>query len=188
MDSPHKSKEERNTQIFTLVRYLTRPVFYHYYSSFILQRLPSLLHCRYKSYIKVLVSRSYIFSSVFSQEQTIENMEVWSQILVSSLIAYVVVYFSKSLIRWRKLPPGPWGLPFIGYGIFIPYQFEEHLKGLFAKYGKIFTLTIYGQDVVMISDVDLIKRCMLKDVFNYRPHDWFFTLYDKPNLISWNGE
>ena len=115
-------------------------------------------------------------------------MEVWSQILVSSLIAYVVVYFVKSLIRWRKLPPGPWGLPFIGYGFFIPYQFEEHLKQLFAKYGKVFSLTIYGQDVVMISDIELIKKCMLKDVFNYRPHDWMFTLIDKPNLIAWNGE
>ena len=115
-------------------------------------------------------------------------MEVWSQILVSSLIAYVVVYFVKSLIRWRKLPSGPWGLPFIGYGIFIPYEFEDHLKQLFAKYGKVFSLTIYGKDVVMISDIDLIKKCMLKDVFNYRPHEWLFTLFDKPNLLSWNGE
>ena len=115
-------------------------------------------------------------------------MELWSQILVSSLIAYVVVYFVQSLVRWRKLPPGPWGLPFIGYGIFIPYQFEDHLKQLFGKYGKVFSLTIYGQDIVMISDLDLIKKCMLKDVFNYRLHDWFFTLIDKPNLISWNGE
>ena len=115
-------------------------------------------------------------------------MELWSQILVSSLIAYVVVYFVKSLIRWRKLPPGPWGLPFIGYGIFIPYHFEDHLKQLFAKYGKVFSLTIYGHDVVMISDLELIKKCMLKDVFNYRPHDWMFTLLDKPHLISWNGE
>ena len=115
-------------------------------------------------------------------------MEVWSQILVSSLIAYVVVYFIKSLIRWRKLPPGPWGLPFIGYGIFIPYQFENYFKKLVAKYGKVFSLTIYGQDVVMISDIDLIKKCMLKDVFNYRPHDWMFTALDKPNLVSWNGE
>ena len=115
-------------------------------------------------------------------------MEVWSQIFVSSLIAYVVVYFIKSLIRWRKLPPGPWGLPFIGYGIFIPYQFEDFLNKLVAKYGKVFSLTIYGQDVVMISDIDLIKKCMLKDVFNYRPHDWMFTALDKPNLVSWNGE
>ena len=115
-------------------------------------------------------------------------MELWSQVLVSSLIAYVVVYFIKSLIRWRKLPPGPWGLPFIGYGIFIPYQFEDHLKQLFAKYGKIFSLTIYGQDVIMISDLELTKKCMLKDVFNYRPHEWAFTLFDRPNLISWNGE
>ena len=115
-------------------------------------------------------------------------MEAWSHILVASLIAYFVVYFIKSLIRWRKLPPGPWGLPYIGYGIFIPYQFEDHLKQLFAKYGKIFSLTIYGQDVVMISDLEMIKKCMLKDVFNYRPHDWFFTLIDKPNLVAWNGE
>ena len=115
-------------------------------------------------------------------------MELWSQILVSSLIAYIVVYFVKSLIRWRKLPPGPWGLPFIGYGIFIPYEFEDHLKQLFAKYGKVFSLTIYGQDVIMISDIELIKKCMLKDVFNYRPHDWLFTLFDKPQLTSWNGE
>ena len=115
-------------------------------------------------------------------------MEVWGQILVSSLIAYLVFYFVKSLIRWRKLPSGPWGLPYIGYGIFIPYQFENHLKQLVAKYGKIFSLTIYGQDVVMISDIDLIKKSMVKDVFNYRPHDWFFTAFDKPNLVSWNGE
>ena len=115
-------------------------------------------------------------------------MEVWSQILVSSLIAYGVIYFVKSLIRWRKLPPGPWGLPYIGYAIFIPYEFEDHLKQLFAKYGKIFSLTIYGQDVVMISDLEMIKKCMLKDVFNYRPHDWIFTLFDKPQLTSWNGE
>ena len=115
-------------------------------------------------------------------------MEIWSQIVISSLIAYIIVYVAKSLIRWRKLPPGPWGLPFIGYGIFIPYQYEDHLKQLFVKYGKVFSLTIYGKDVVMISDLDLIKKCMQKDVFNYRPHDWVFTLIDKPYLIAKNGE
>ena len=40
----------------------------------------------------------------------------------------------------------------------------------------------------MISDIELIKKCMLKDVFNYRPHDWMFTALDKPTLVSWNGE
>ena len=131
---------------------------------------------------------SYYVKNNELSTQTRNIMEVWSQVLVSSLIAYVVFYFVKSLIRWRKLPPGPWGLPFIGYGIFIPYQYEDPLKQLVAKYGKIFSLTIYGQDVVMISDLDLIKKCMVKDVFNNRPHDWMFTAFDKPNLISWNGE
>jgi cytochrome P450 len=69
----------------------------------------------------------------------------------------------------------------------IPYQYENHIKQLFAKYGKVFTINIYGTDVVMISDADLLKRCFVNDVFNYRPKDWMFTLTDKPSLTSWNG-
>ena len=100
----------------------------------------------------------------------------------------LITYFIKQLFRWSKLPPGPYGLPWIGYAPFIPTQFEEHVKQLFKKYGKTFSMTLYGTDVIMMSDIDLIKQALMKESFNYRPDAWFMTLLKDNIFISWNGQ
>src|SRR5882724_5074477 len=106
----------------------------------------------------------------------------------SILAVYTVTYFIKKLNQSRRLPPGPWGLPFVGYAPFIPNQYDNLIKKLGSKYGKVFSLNIYGTDVILVSDFEVIKKLGLKDAFNYRPTDWMFTALTKaPNIVSWNG-
>lgn len=110
------------------------------------------------------------------------------QVLVASVITYLTLKIIERLQEWRKLPPGPFGLPILGYAPFIRYQFVDDIKTLFKRYGKIFTVNIYGTNVVMVRDVELLKTIMMRDSFNHRPKDWLFTLIGERSLISWNGQ
>ena len=76
----------------------------------------------------------------------------------------------------RRLPPGPTGLPLLGYLTFMSRNHTDTLMQLFSRYGKIFSLRLGLTDVVFISDFEVLKRISKLDVFNYRPEFSFFTL------------
>lgn len=115
-------------------------------------------------------------------------MSLILQVLFASVIAYCILRLIKKAQEWRRLPRGPWGLPVVGYAPFIRYDFVDDVKALFAKYGKVFTINIYGTDIIMIADVDVLKKAMMRDAFNHRPDKWIFTLIGEKSLISWNGD
>lgn len=109
--------------------------------------------------------------------------------LVGSALIGLIGYFSvSSFLKRRNLPPGPTGLPLVGYAPFIPWEFEDHFRDLFKRYGRIISFNLYGTDVVMIGDIEVIKKCMMRDSFNYRPNKWMFSLFGPPSMITWSGE
>ena len=114
-------------------------------------------------------------------------MDFLQQTLATFVFGYILLSSIKSYWKRRNFPPGPYGLPLIGYAPFIPIDYKPVFNKLAKTYGKIFSITLYGTDVVIVSDFDVIKKIMMKDVFNGRPEKWMFSLFGSL-LISWNGE
>jgi len=81
--------------------------------------------------------------------------------------------FSVTVAYWRMasagLPPGPWGLPGLGFLLSIdskaPY---ETFSNLAQRYGSVYSLRLGGLLTVFVSDPQLIRRAFGQDVFSGR--------------------
>lgn len=80
----------------------------------------------------------------------------------------------------RKLPPGQWGLPFLGYYPFISGKLFKNFTPLAKKYGDVFSFrTVGGKLVVVINGPKAIKEVFVNrsEEFIGRPPDC--------NVLEW---
>ena len=100
----------------------------------------------------------------------------------------ICVMFLMALIGYKKTrktrlcpPPGPWPLPFVGNVLSMDTR-RMHLTfyELSKTYGKIFRVSLLGEDIVVINDINLLRKAFLGDeygdIFADRPHT-FATKY-----------
>ena len=82
---------------------------------------------------------------------------------------FIVVILFLTLVyllsRHKNLPPGPWGLPYLGYAPWLAYviyysdeQLHEHLIRLGKRYGKVFSFTLFGTPFVVMNDHQVMKE------------------------------
>ena len=115
--------------------------------------------------------------------------------------------FSVTVAYWRMasagLPPGPWGLPGLGFLLSIdskaPY---ETFSNLAQRYGPVYSLRLGGLLTVFVSDPQLIRRAFGQDVFSgraplYLTHGimqghgkliWKFSWLNEWEFIGWADE
>ncbi|GFP81801.1 cytochrome p450 93a3 [Phtheirospermum japonicum] len=90
-------------------------------------------------------------------------------------IAFLSVLFLIVSIIWIKkspsLPPGPAGLPIVGYLPFLGPDLHLQLTSLARKYGPIYKLWLGSKLCVVITSPDLIKQVV-------RDHDTVFANHD----------
>ena len=101
------------------------------------------------------------------------------------VITYAIHWFYECRKKNSKLPPGPTGIPFLGYMPFIPKDYGQKLMQLSSQYGKIFSMRLGSNDVVMISDYEILRQIMQNDVYNCRPP--FPVGKELSNLTNWDG-
>lgn len=103
---------------------------------------------------------------------------VWS-LLDTTLLLWVAIFLSAVLVykKYRNMPPGPWGLPFVGF-LFsvINEDVVEKYYELSRKYGKIFSVKLGQKNVVVMSDPKMVKDAFTKEEFSGRPSNEFFKL------------
>ncbi|RWR99986.1 cytochrome P450 2J6-like protein [Dinothrombium tinctorium] len=71
-------------------------------------------------------------------ESELEHLAKYA--LLSLIVTVFVFNLSKRLFRERRLPPGPWGLPIVGYLPFLGKKPFVKMKALAKKYGNVFSL------------------------------------------------
>lgn len=90
------------------------------------------------------MSLSLIFNELFSN--------YFSTILISIVLLFIILndFLHINVKKFNKLrPPGPSGLPIVGYLPFLSKYAHEDFVRLSEKYGPVFSLRLGGQDVVV---------------------------------------
>ncbi len=107
---------------------------------------------------------------------------LWTQNLLMVLVAIVAYDLTCHSVYWfrlnRSLPPGPYGLPFVGYLPFLkrPDDIRSEMTDLSLKYGPCFSIRLGTELMVILSDHHLIKEAFCCPVYDGRPRNEFFNI------------
>lgn len=128
-----------------------------------------------------MLGESYVIKFVKRQllmeQQDAQNMLLFS---LSFLTLIKVLQWLLRLYReLRKLPPGPWGLPVIGYLLFMGNEKHTRFMELATRYGSLFSTRLGSQLTVVMSDYKMIRECFRREEFTGRP--------DTPFMQTLNG-
>ncbi|KAL8238779.1 hypothetical protein R6Q59_015346 [Mikania micrantha] len=87
--------------------------------------------------------------------------ELARAVLTVSVLVLVLVWYkwtlSYSSKRSAPLPPGPYGLPVIGYLPFLGHNLHERFTMMAHKYGPIFSLRLGSKLHIVVNTMDLVK-------------------------------
>ncbi|XP_054922661.2 cytochrome P450 2J6-like [Dermacentor andersoni] len=110
--------------------------------------------------------------------------------LIVAIAAPLLQYLWFSLRRMFRpdLPPGPRGLPLLGYLPFMTEHGHRDIEALKQKYGNVFGLQFGFRYVVFLCDFGSIKEALWNDALLDRPHEFPDNVYEKyQSLIVANG-
>ncbi|XP_015795767.1 cytochrome P450 2J6 [Tetranychus urticae] len=110
-------------------------------------------------------------------------------IFCAFLTVWVIKHLFNFINRLQKLPPGPWGLPFVGYLPFIKKDAYIQMTELAEKYGPVFSFKCGQFDVIVINEVKAIEEALKNDHLLARPASTYVPgLKRDPSLIEMSGE
>lgn len=82
--------------------------------------------------------------------------------------ALLVLRLAALVREMRKLPPGPWGPPVVGYLPFLGVRHKTFLE-LARNYGALFSARLGNQLTIVLSDYKLIREAFRREEFTGRP-------------------
>lgn len=89
--------------------------------------------------------------------------------MLQTILLSIIVWLAIRWWRDRGLPPGPFGLPIVGYLPRInPKTPYETLTNLSKKYGPIYGLYLGNVYTVVLSDARDVRSVLAKDAFSGR--------------------
>nr|AQM57053.1 cytochrome P450 CYP306A2 [Sogatella furcifera] len=90
-------------------------------------------------------------------------------ISLSLLSSWLLYHLITRILSWKDLPPGPWGLPVIGY---LPWLDPEHpyesFTKLARKFGSIYSVQLGRLPTIVITDPKMIKQAFNMDALTGR--------------------
>ncbi|XP_071450811.1 cytochrome P450 18a1 [Hetaerina americana] len=108
-------------------------------------------------------------------------------ILVFVVVLMMVRMACRKLRELRHLPPGPWGLPILGYLPFLKGDAHLHFEELARKYGPLFSTRLGNQLIVVLSDYRTIREAFRREEFTARPNTEFSHILEGYGIINSDG-
>ncbi len=92
-------------------------------------------------------------------------------LLFSCLIAYILLYYIRLYVAQKtgRIPPGPWGLPVVGFLPFASKLLHEQLAKMKSKYGPVIQLQLGNYNVLVLNDAASIREALKQTIFSGRP-------------------
>jgi len=114
---------------------------------------------------------------------------IYSPRTLGFFICIILLYKICNLIKYNKcLPPGPRGYPVLGMIPKIKKEFHLQLFDYTKDFGKIFSLKMGNQLMVVLSDHKLIKAAFGKSDFAAKPQMEFLNFLDGRGIINAEGK
>ncbi|CAG9783638.1 unnamed protein product [Diatraea saccharalis] len=107
-------------------------------------------------------------------------------LLLTVTIALLAARLLSALREIRKLPPGPWGPPVVGYLPFLGIRHKKFLE-LAHNYGALFSARLGNQLTVVLSDYKLIREAFRREEFTGRPNTPLMHTLDGLGIINSDG-
>ncbi|XP_015795398.1 cytochrome P450 2H2-like [Tetranychus urticae] len=105
------------------------------------------------------------------------------------IFLFVFNFLVTTIKRLFRLPPGPWGLPIVGYYPFLKDESYLQFDSLSKKYGPVYSLKLGQHDVVVICDWDHLKLAFADESLLAKPHELFFEgIIKYPSFAEMSGD
>ncbi|XP_070390995.1 vitamin D 25-hydroxylase-like [Dermacentor albipictus] len=99
---------------------------------------------------------------------------MWFWIAIGVLLTVTLLTALRNGDKDKRLPPGPSGLPILGYLPFIKGPYHVAFKQLSEQYGPLVRLRLGLKDVVVLNDLPSIREALANPDVLYRPDNFIF--------------
>lgn len=107
----------------------------------------------------------------------VNKIDVFNTLLV--FVAVLLAVRSIQRLKFnRTLPPGPWGLPWMGYLPFMNGDLHTKYCAMAKKYGSVFSVRLGSQLTVVLSDPRVIRETFRREEFTGRPCVEFINILE----------
>lgn len=94
---------------------------------------------------------------------------------------------SDTSLATLNLPPGPTGLPFLGYLPFLGNEIHLTLTELSERFGPIYQIFLGGIRVVVLNDAALVRQAFKQTVFSGRPDTQLTRILQGYGIVNSDG-
>ncbi|KAK8750012.1 hypothetical protein OTU49_015182, partial [Cherax quadricarinatus] len=116
------------------------------------------------------------------------------EVAVRQYLCHVLVFVTVMLAtrcylgsRVRPLPPGPWGVPILGYLPFLTKDIHISLMNLATRFGSIYRLSFGNKMLVILTDPKIIRDAFRREEFHARPSSALYDMFDGYGLVNTSG-
>jgi hypothetical protein len=89
-------------------------------------------------------------------------------VLVGLCVVILTHFIYKQIIRkWRNEPPGPWGIPILGYSTFLKPRSFKALMQIKSKHPDIAQMYFGQQKMVFLNSYETMKEALLTKGDNF---------------------
>lgn len=140
-------------------------------------------HSRVFRYYRFLIERDRYKMLVEQITGLLSNYCFWWTVLKHNftlfvIFTFVISFFGYFLQYQNSLPPGPWGLPLLGYIPFMTSQLHRQYKKMAEKYGPIFCINFGCKPVIILANHDAIRAAFNRPEFAGRPNTPFIGIME----------
>lgn len=86
-----------------------------------------------------------------------------------------------------KVPPGPMGLPFLGYLPFVGKEIHLTLTSLSERFGPIYQIFLGNIRVVVLNEASLVRQAFKQPVFSGRPDTQLTRILQGYGIVNSEG-